>query len=260
LERSGRTRPGSTLPALRTFIIEAASPHGRSKAKMVVTAARAFLRYLISEGHCRLGLDGAIPTIGRWRLAALPRYLPASDIDRLVAACDPAVSQGARDRAIILLLARLGLRAGDVASLRMADIDWVRATLLVSGKSRAATTLPLPQDVGDAILLYVEHGRPETEVAEIFVRALAPRTGLGRSGVTSVVASAMRRAGVISPSRGAHTLRHSAATAMLRQGVSLAAIGAVLRHRSEETTRLYAKVDVALLRQLALPWPEVSPC
>lgn len=239
--------------ALRAVVLKHASPHGRSQAKLVVTATRGFVRYLISEGRCPLGLDGAIPTIGRWRLAALPRALPAADVERVIAACDPASAAGARDRAILLLLARLGLRAGEVAALRLADLDWTRATLRVAGKSRTAVTLPLPQDVGDAILGYLEHWRPATSVPELFLRLRAPRTGLGSTGVTSVVQHAMRRAGVTSPCRGAHVLRHAAATAMLRQGASLTVIGGGLRHRSEETTRHYAKVDVARLRQLARP-------
>lgn len=249
-----------TAATLRAAVLKHASPHGRSMAKLVVTASRAFVRYLIAEGRCPLGLDGAIPIIGRWRLAALPRALSAADVERVIAACDPATAAGTRDRAILLLLARLGLRAGEVAALRLADIDWMQATLRVAGKSRTTVPLPLPQDVGDAILRYLEQWRLATPVPTLFLRLAAPRTGLGRKGITSVVQHAMRLAGVTSPCRGAHVLRHAAATAMLRQGASLSAIGAVLRHRLEETTRQYAKVDLARLRQLALPWPEVSPC
>lgn len=186
----------------------------------------------------------------------MPRYIAADDIERLIAACDPSSAAGARDRAVILLLARLGLRAGDVRELRLADIDWSQARLRVVGKGRCETWLPLPQDAGDAVLHYLEDSRPRIEDEHVFLRVHAPFGPLPSSGpISKLVRRAIQRAGVEAPSMGAHVLRHSAATAMLRQGSSLDIIGAVLRHRCVESTAHYAKVDVALLRMVAQPWP-----
>ena len=152
--------------SLRAFILHRAHSHGKGKAKNVVTATRMFVRFLIASGRCMPGLDDAIPTIAMWRLATLPQYLPAEDVERIIAACDPSLPLGARDHAIILLMARLGLRGSDVVGLRFPDINWQDATLVVSGKSRRATRLPLPQDVGEALLHYLESARhPSTSTA-----------------------------------------------------------------------------------------------
>jgi integrase/recombinase XerD len=139
---------------LRAFILDRAHRHGKGKAKNVVTATRMFVRFLIASGRCMPGLDDAIPTIALWRLATLPQYLPAEDVERIITACDPSIPLGARDQAIILLMARLGLRGSDIVGLRCLDINWQDATLVVAGKSRRETRLPLPQDVGDALLHY----------------------------------------------------------------------------------------------------------
>lgn len=246
--------------SLRAFVLDHARRRGTGSAKSLVSALRMFLRYLAAEGMCRTGLDQAIPALAKWRLAALPRSLSATEVSSVIAACDPTSPAGCRDRAIILLLARLGLRAGDVATLRLPDIDWQEGSLIVSGKGRREVRLPLPQEVGDAILEYIER-RPQVGADLVFIRLRAPFRPL-RSGcsVSAVVARAMRRAGVSAPSYGAHILRHAAATEMLRQGVSLYEIGSVLRHRSLDMTAYYAKVDHALLRQVAQPWPEVLSC
>jgi len=242
---------------IRAFVLD----YKHRQLKNVAAALRAFLRYLIAEGRCPAALEGAIPKVASWRLATLPRYLPASDVERIIAACDPSTPTGCRDRAIVLLLARLGLRAGDVMGLGLSDIDWQDASLIVSGKGRREVRLPLPQEVGDAIMAYLEHGRPPVDVTQVFLRTQAPlRPFADSSVVSSIVARAIRRAGVTARFRGAHVLRHSAATHMLRQGASLDDIGAVLRHASLESTAHYAKVDVALLRMVAQPWPEVTSC
>jgi integrase/recombinase XerD len=242
---------------IRAFVLD----YQHRQLKNVASALRAFLRYLIAEGRCPAALEGAIPKVASWRLATLPRYLPASDVERIIAACDPSTLTGCRDRAILLLLARLGLRAGDVMRLDLSDIDWQDASLVVSGKGRREVRLPLPQEVGDAIMAYLEHGRPPVDVTRVFLRTQAPVRPLADSAVVSgIVARAIRRAGVTARFRGAHVLRHSAATQMLRQGASLDDIGAVLRHASLESTAHYAKVDVALLRMVAQPWPEVTSC
>ena len=167
---------------------------------------------------------------------------------------------GLRDRAVLLLLARLGLRAGEVAHLKFSDIDWRNGSIAVCGKGRRQELLPLPQEVGNALLVYLNQGRPSLRVPEVFTSVLAPLRALTRAAVTQIVRSALRRAGVKAPVNGAHVLRHSAATSMLRQGASLAGVGAVLRHRSPMTTAHYAKVDLDLLSEIAQPWPEVSSC
>lgn len=247
--------------SLRAWVLDRATRHGRSRAKTVVAATRMLLRFLISEGRCPVELADAIPTLAEWKLSSLPRYLRAEDVDRVVAACDPSTPVGARDRAIILLLARLGLRAGDVTTLALEDIDWREASVLVAGKSRRQCRLPLPQEVGDAVLHYLESGRPRTAVCDtVFTTTRAPIGPVSRQAVSSLVRRAIGRAGIDAPARGAHVLRHSAATAMLGQGMSLHDIGAVLRHSSVNTTGLYAKVDTDLLAQVVVPWPEPSGC
>jgi integrase len=190
----------------------------------------------------------------------LPQYLPAEEIEQIIDACDPSSPVGARDHAIILLMARLGLRGSDIVGLRCPDIHWQDATLIVSGKSRRETRLPLPQDVGDALLHYLESARPPVDIDRVFITAMAPWGPLSRSVIRQTAARAITRAGVRAPAAGARMFRHSAATMMLRQGASLQTIGDILRHTSIETSAHYAKVDLALLRQVARPWPEVALC
>ena len=245
---------------LRAFVLEKSREHGRSKAKLVMTAMRAFLRYLVATGACSAGLDGAIPTIARWRLGALPRYLTRAEVDQVIATCDRSTSSGARNHAILLLLVRLGFRASDVAALCLEDIDWRNGTLSVAGKSRSASRLPLPQEVGEAILAYLPHRPTSPRSNRVFLRVASPRGPITSSTVTSVASKAIRVAGVVSPSRGAHVLRHTAASELIRKGASLDQVRLVLRHRDPETTRIYAKIDLALLRQVAQPWPGVTPC
>ena len=245
--------------SIREFLIGRARQCGKPSAQKLVTSVRMFLRYLASQGLCHAALDQAVPALAGWRLATLPRCLTAAEVERMVQACDPHSVRGHRDRAILLLLARLGLRAGDVAELRVSDIDWEDGSLVVSGKGRREVRLPLPQEVGDAMLASLED-RPRLTDDRVFVRVKAPcRPFESGDAVGSVVARAMRRAGVDAPRQGAHLLRHTAATEMLRQGVSLYDIGAVLRHHSLDMTAYYAKVDVGLLQQVAQPWPEVLP-
>jgi site-specific recombinase XerD len=248
--------------SLRQFVLDMSQKSGRSRVKMCTSALRMFLRFLISEGKCADTLDAAIPTVAHWRLSSLPRYLQPEEVERVIASCDPCTLSGKRDRAILLLLARLGLRAGDIVQLRMGDINWKEAEILVSGKGRCQTRLPLSQEVGDAIVDYLQTGRPQSDSDVLFIRTYAPFRTFGSSKtVSAIVTSALRRAGVTCPSRGAaHLLRHSVATAMLRHGASLMDIATILRHRSIETTQIYAKVDVAALQKIAQSWPEVQPC
>lgn len=247
---------------LRDFVLDYSRTTGWAAAKRCTTALRMFLRFLSAEGRCRASLVDAVPVVAHWRLSSLPRYLPPADVERLIDACDRSSPVGQRDRAILLLLARLGLRAGDIVQLRLDDIDWKGAWIQVSGKSRRQTRLPLTQEVGEAIAAYVQDSRPQADTPALFVRSRAPlRAFASHAAVSVLVTSAMHRAGIQPPARGAaHLLRHSVASAMLRQGASLQQVSALLRHRCIETTQIYAKVDVTALMQIAQPWPEPLPC
>ncbi|MGH9587778.1 MAG: tyrosine-type recombinase/integrase [Acidobacteriaceae bacterium] len=247
---------------LRQFIMDTSQRCGWASAKKCTTAVRVFLRFLIAGGKCDAGLEGAIPVLAHWRLSSLPRYLQSDEVERVIASCDPNTPAGKRDRAILLLLARLGLRAGDIVQLRLGDLDWKQAGISVSGKGRRQTLMPLTQEIGDALANYIIYGRPQTTVDTLFIRSRAPFRALANHcAISMIAAQAMRRAGVVCPSRGAaHVLRHSVASSMLREGASLQEIAGVLRHRSIATTEIYAKVDVLTLRQIAQPWPEVKSC
>jgi site-specific recombinase XerD len=247
---------------LRQFVLKQSRSMSRWVAQRCTTALRMFLRFLIANGRCRAGLLGAIPVLAHWRLSALPRYLPPEDIERVIDSCRLSSPTGKRDRAILLLLGRLGLRAGDIVQMRLQDIDWKDAWLHVAGKGRRQTRLPLSQEVGQAIATYLQEGRPPASTDALFLRSRAPfRKFRAHPTVSVIVASAMRRARIKRPSRGAaHLLRHSIASSMLRHGASLQEISALLRHRSVETTEIYAKVDVCGLQQIAQPWPEVPSC
>src|SRR5271165_4019029 len=253
-----RSDPAGWRPNdVRSYFLERASKSGSGTIEKITTSLRAFLRYLAVAGRCQAGLDGAVPAYAHWQLADMPRYLSTEQVDRLIAACDGDVGGRRRDRAIVLLLVRLGLRAGDVAQLRLADIEWQTGSLRVCGKSRTEVRLPLPQDVGDAIIAYLECRPSACQSDHVFLRSIAPyRPFLNGDGVSSAMKRLMKQAGVITPFKGSHALRHTAATEMLRHGVPLEKIGLVLRHRGVDTTAYYAKADVALLKQVAQPWPE----
>lgn len=245
--------------ALRAFVLERGKRHGVSYAKLGATAVRTFVQFLAAIGQCPAGLEYAIPAWRSWAFSSTPKYLIPEDVDRVIRASADSRS-GVRDKAMILLLARLGLRAGDIVGLHMTHIDWENARILVSGKSRRQEFLPLSQEVGTALLQYLRNVRPPLPIPQLFITALPPFGPIKRQSVAGVVLRAICRAGVSSSGHGAHVLRHSAATTMLRQGVSLAGIGAVLRHRSPSTTSHYAKIDHQLLVTVAQPWPEVSSC
>jgi site-specific recombinase XerD len=226
-------------------------------AQLMVAAVRSFCRFLFRSGQTARDLAGAIPTLRAWRLAEVPRYLEADDVERVIQACDRSTSVGRRDYAILLLLARLGLRAGEVIALELDDIDWRAGSLLVRGKGRYRDFLPLPPDVGQAIAIYLRQDRPPCTTRRVFIRNRAPHRGFGHpSSRSTIVCRALRRAGLQPSHTGAHLLRHSLATGMLRRGASLAEIGQILRHRVPNTTEIYAKVDLQGLRSLALPWPK----
>ncbi len=227
-----------------------------ARARALTSAMRMYLRYLSSTGDCPASLVGAVPRAGLWSLATLPRYLPMEDIEKVIASCNRGQPVDIRNRAILLLLARLALRAGDVRFLQLNDIDWTNAELHLRGKSKRSVRLPLPQDVGDALLAYIETARPRVPEPTVFLRSRAPHRPFAYSTTISrLVHFALKRAGVDSPSgRGAHIFRHSAATHLLRSGASLETVGALLRHETSFTTQIYAKVDLPMLQQVAQPW------
>jgi len=251
-----------TIGNVRGYVIDRVGDAGRTGVRTAATAIRSFLRFLVADGRMHVDIERCVPTVPQWRLSSLPRYLEAADVERLLRSCDLKTEAGLRDHSILLLLARLGLRAGDVVALRLGDIDWRAGTIRVAGKGRRETLLPLPQEVGDALLSYLKSGRPSLEVDQVFITVRAPRRPFATSAaVTYIVEAALVRGGIDNaPTRGAHLLRHSAATAMLRAGGSLDTIQTVLRHSSPDTTAIYAKVDVGMLQQIAQTWPGEARC
>jgi integrase len=222
----------------------------------MLPALRAFLRYLHHSGVTATDLSPGVPAVPTWRFATLPKYLQPAQVAQVLAACDRQTAVGRRDYAILLLLARLGLRAGEVVALRLEDLDWAAGHLTVRSKGGRWSQFPLPTDVGAALAAYLQQDRPRCASRQVFLRRCAPWGGFANSiAVSTLVARACRRAGIRAPHTGAHVFRHSLATTMLRQGASLAEIGEVLRHRSPQTTTLYAKVDLGALHGLACPWP-----
>lgn len=244
----------SELPAASVTDYVVAECRGRrpGSAKFLVTGLRSVLRFLFLTGHTRRQLAFAVPTVAHWGAGSLPRALSPETVAALLASCDENTLDGRRDRAILALLARLGLRAGEVAGLELDDLDWRAGEISVHGKGSRRERLPLPVDVGEALVAYLD-GRPRAGCRTVFLRLSAPITGLSVPGVTAVVYRACARAGL--PPAGAHRLRHSAASAMLAGGGTLAEVGQVLRHVRLETTAIYAKVDRVALRALARPWP-----
>jgi len=237
------------------FVLERCPGQSRGAARMTVTALRSLLRFLHLRGLIAGPLAEAVPSAASWRLSGLPRALEPEQLEALLGSCDRDAPTGRRDYAVLVMLARLGLRAGEVAALRLEDVDWRAGELRIVGKGRRTERLPLPADVGAAIVAYLQAGRPATALdRSLIVRVRAPHEGLTTGGVTQIVFAAAQRAG-LGPLHS-HRLRHTAATQMLRAGASLEEIGQVLRHRQALTTAIYAKVDRDALRQLARPWPE----
>jgi integrase/recombinase XerD len=222
-------------------------------AKAMVTAVRALLRFLHVAGWVPVSLAGAVPSVAGWRLASLPRGLAAGQVELLLDSCDRGRIVGRRDYAILALLARLGLRSAEVAAVEMADIDWRGGEVTIRGKGNRVERLPLPVDVGEALADYVTAGRSRCASSALFLTVRAPYHRLSVAGVRGVVGYSCRRAGL--PRIGAHRLRHTLATDMLRAGARLAEVGQVLRHRSHLSTSVYAKVDEHALRVLAREWP-----
>jgi site-specific recombinase XerD len=221
--------------------------------KQTVTGLRSLLRFLHVRGEIERDLTTCVPAVAHWRLSWLPKSLEPEQIERLLKMYESKSVHSCRDAAILRLLVRLGLRAGEVAALRLDDIDWRTGELVIHGKGRRESRLPLPHDVGRALVAYLRRGRPASTSRQLFLGKRAPFRPLTSHGVSAATSCALQRAGI--HAGGAHVLRHTAATQMLRHGGSLDEIAQVLRHRHIDTTAIYAKVDHAALRTLAQPWP-----
>ena len=238
------------------FVKQQAALLSPARAKAATTALRSFLRYLRYRGEIQLDLAAAVPTVPNWSMTGIPRAIAPDHLKAVFAHCPRDTPVGRRDYAILMLLARLGLRAGEIVSLTLDSIDWETGCITVAGKGNQAAAMPLPSEVGEAIAGYLRHGRPTSSSRALFLRACAPIRGLGAAQtVSTIVGAAIKRAGLETPHGGTHQFRHALATDMLRHGATLTEIGRVLRHRHAKTTSLYAKVDFAALRPLAQPWP-----
>ncbi len=226
------------------------------RAQLMTTAFRSFFRFLFQKGELRADLAAAVPTVANWRLSTVPKYLTPQQVERVLKACARRTAVGCRDYAILLLLARLGLRAGEVVDLQIEDINWRAGEILVRGKGLLHDRMPLPADVGEALACYLRRDRPPCQTRRVFVCMRAPRRGFAHpSTLSTIVHRALARANLHPPLQGAHLLRHSLATSMLRSGATMGEIAEILRHRALNTTEIYAKVDFEGLRSLAHPWP-----
>jgi integrase/recombinase XerD len=225
------------------------------RGKRITTSLRSFFKFARYRGAITADLAAAVPKVAGWSMSGIPRAIAEDEIRKLLSSIDRGHSKGRRDYAILLLLARLGLRSGEIVRLELDDIDWVSGSLRVLGKGRQAR-LPMPQDVGEAIVEYVRRGRPPAASRRLFLRSKAPFRGFCDStAIASMVRYAINRAGVRAPTHGAHQFRHALATQLLHHGGSLKEIGELLGHRSIQVTTIYAKVDIPALRTLALRWP-----
>jgi site-specific recombinase XerD len=243
--------------AVIAYIERHARDWSPSCGKAMCSSLRTFLRYLHHQGLNPLALAGCVPSIRRWKLASLPSHLSAAQVQKVLVGCDRATVMGRRDYAILMMLARLGLRADEVATLTLDDIDWRSGEMLLSAKGRQRARMPMPPDVGAAVVTYLRDGRPKSRCRRLFLRTLAPHVGFSSGGaITWIAKTALERAEIHGCAHhGAHVFRHSLATELLRSGATLSEIGQLLRHESHDTTRIYAKVDVETLRTLSQPWP-----
>jgi site-specific recombinase XerD len=250
----GVLQPGGLTGAdVNAFLLRECGRVSAGSAKGRVSELRAILRFLYLQGLTPLRLGTAVPPVGGWRLAALPPTMTTADVQLLLDSCDRSTDVGVRDFAIMTLVARLGLRSVEVARLELRDVDWRAGELIVWGKARRQDRLPLPAEVGEALVAYLARGRAPAGARRLFLTCQAPRGPIRADLVGDVVERACRRAGL--PRVGPHRLRHALAAELLRQGAGLVAISQVLRHQDLATTALYAKVDLTTLRQVAQPWP-----
>ena len=248
-----------TAADVLTFVRQHAQARKAVHMRRLCVGLRVFLRYLQFGGKTQRDLASTVPRIAHWRLATLPKSLSPAQVKHVLAHCNRFTAIGRRNHAVLLLMVRLGLRAGEVRSLTLDDIDWRNGHLTINGKGRGPEQMPLPTDVGTALAAYLANGRPPSTSRAVFVRVRSPHAQFSSGGaVTSIAIDSIRAAGIDVPCKGAHVFRHTLATQMLRDGASLREIGQVLRHRNEDTTRIYAKVDLTRLRTLALSWPGVA--
>lgn len=257
-------RFGTQLPNLdalcaqdvTSFMLQQARRYSAGYTQLIASALRSFFRFLLQQALITTNLAQCLPTPARRRLSTLPKFISADDVEHLLHCIDQESPEGRRNYAILQLLARLGLRAAEVASLTLNDLDWDAEEIIVRGKSGRCDRLPLPDEVGQALATYLRDGRPSCSTRRVFVRHRAPQRGFANGeAVGTIVRRALDRAGLNPAHKGAHLLRHSLATRLLRNGASLAEIGELLRHRNLNTTQIYAKVDESALSKLALPWP-----
>lgn len=257
VERLGSVSPRALGASdIQAFMLARMRDRSSEWSRLLATALRSFLRFLYLRGATALDLSLAVPMVRRWRQAEVPTFLSADDVESVLSSTDRSTPRGRRDYAILLLLARLGLRAGEVCTLEVSDIRWRAGEIVVRGKGRRVDRLPLLSDVGEALALYLQDRKTSTS-RRVFLRMIAPHVGLvGPAAIGHVVRAALARAGIHRSSRGAaHIFRHSLATRMIRQGASIPEISEVLRHRSQNTTEIYAKVDFETLRDVAREWP-----
>ena len=239
------------------YIERHAGDRSPKSGKAMCWSLRSFLRYLHVKGLNPARLAGCVPSIRQWKLASLPTYLSAAQVQNVLNGCDRATSMGRRDYAILMMLAKLGLRASEVATLTLDDIDWRAGEMLVRAKGRQRARMPIPPDVGAAIAAYLADGRPKSACRRLFLRSYASHVGFASGcAITMIAKAALDRAGIRGYAhQGAHIFRHSLATELLHAGATLPEIGQLLRHESHDSTRIYAKVDIEALRTLSLPWP-----
>ena len=243
-----------TPGAVSEFVLAECRRSSVGSAKCMVTRLRCLLRFLHVEGHTAVALGSAVASVASWRLASLPKAIDDASVALLLGSCDRRCATGRRDFAVLTILYRLGLRAGEVAALTLADIDWRHGEVVITGKANRSERLPLPTDVGEAIVAWLQHGRPAGRPCPcVFTAVRAPLGSLSAGAVSAIVRNACQRAGL--PAMGAHRLRHTAATQMLQAGASLGEVGQILRHRSMNTTSIYAKVDRRALVALVRTWP-----
>jgi site-specific recombinase XerD len=237
------------------FVRRHAYRHSPGRAKLLITALRVFLRYLRLRGNITSDLAASVPRVAMWSGSTIPKFLSPDQVRQALAQCDPNSAIGGRNYAILLLLCRLGFRADEVVRLTLDNIDWENGRLTFRGKGGHWAQMPLPADVGEAIVRYLQHGRPHSPCRRLFLRHAAPKTGFANSGaISTLVRRTIIRAGIDSQRKGSHLFRHSLATRMINEGSSFPEIAELLRHQSIETTNLYAKVDFQALRSIAPPW------
>lgn len=237
------------------FITHQAESLSTVRMKVATTALRSFLRYAVFHANIDASLIDAVPTVASWSMTGIPKAISPDHIQAVLTHCHRDTPIGRRDYAILMMLAHLGLRSGEIVSLTLDSIDWESGRITISGKGDQSTCLPLPTEVGEALVDYLQQGRPSCQDRTLFLRTTAPIRGLGaQQTIATIVNAAVTRAGIDPPSRGAHQFRHAVATNLLRQGASLTEIGCILRHQHPKTTNIYAKVDLNALRSLSMPW------